>query len=96
MSISAIVLNGLQNASQRFDGYASRILKDTAGAAESQRGVEDRLDLSGDALDRIGGDDQSLVEAVVGLGTAKQAYGANAKLLRVQDEMDKALLDIIS
>lgn len=38
----------------------------------------------------------SLEDNLVGMQTAKQLYGANAKVIKVQEEMDKALLNIFT
>ena len=40
--------------------------------------------------------DVSLEEEIVGLSTAKNAYAADAKIISVQRQMDKDLLDIIT
>jgi len=38
----------------------------------------------------------SLEDQIVGLISAKNSYAADAKVIKAQDEMDKAILDIIT
>jgi flagellar basal body rod protein FlgC len=95
-SITAMALAGLQSARQRFDAASKNIAKAaTAGALPSAEGAA----ASAPAVSvdvRSGADAAASVDPVgeiVNQKAALQAYRASARLVRVGDQLDQAVLD---
>ena len=82
MDIS-IPLNGLNAASARFESKANTVVRATT---PSESGAQNNIELS----------DQDVAEALIGMQVDKNAFKANAKVLKAQNDMLGSLLDILT
>jgi len=95
MSLYDIAVGGLAAQSASLNKYAENIISDTTAASCDCGDSGGSAALPVDQL-TIGGQTTSLEGNVVGLLAAKQGYSADAKLISVQRDLDKQLLNIIS
>jgi flagellar hook-associated protein FlgK len=96
MDASKIALTGLNAASRRIAVSAHNTANATTPDFTSQRVVQSSIVEGGVRTDvvNVEGQGVSLEDEVVNQVQASYDYKANLKVLKVKDEMDKALLDI--
>lgn len=91
MSVYDTAINGLMTQSRAMQSHANNLLQSTTIGAmpDGSSGLpRDVLTLDGNSV--------PVEESVIGMITAKTGYSANAKLIGVQRDMDRELLNIFS
>jgi flagellar basal body rod protein FlgC len=100
MSSYDISVSGLLAQGSRVNAIARNIANiNTPNYAPSDVitiSQDSQNNLSGVTTSDVSQPDESLENDLVDLSTAKNSYAADAKVIKAQDEMDQALLDIIT
>ena len=100
MSGYEISLSGLRAQSRKVETLARNIANTNNNAPEGNFIPIDTVTISrengGVATADIQSPGMSLENQLIGLSSAKNSFEANAKVIKAQDEMDRALLDILT
>lgn len=109
---SYIALSGMRDATLRLDVAASNIANANTdnfvpdrvvAVAQASGGIQSRIESASFDLPTVVSDETNdspsltdLATEAVNTVTAKQAFAANATLLKVQDEMMQSVMDIVA
>ena len=96
MSINQISVSGLLAQGAKVNGIARNIANINTPNYEPVDIISISQENGGVTTAEVPAPDASIEDQLIGLITAKTSYQADAKLIKIQRDMDKDLLDIIT